>query len=241
MTKFHSNTNSPAILAINGLHKTFGSADRLYKALVDINLTVTRGEFIAIVGRSGSGKSTLLNMIAGLDTPSNGDVLFQGQALHRLSENERARWRGQHVGIVFQFFQLIPTLSILENLLLAMSFVNVVPHEQRYPRAVSLLTEVGLLNHLHKLPSALSGGEQQRAAIARALANDPQILIADEPTGNLDQHTADQINALLASLTKQGKTVLVVTHDRDRDDQYDRVIELRDGQIVGASRTQKVA
>ena len=213
--------------------KWFESAAGRFDALKNIDLTIGQGERVAIVGKSGSGKSTLLNMLTGIDHPSRGTVAINSTEVHTLNESRLATWRGANIGIVFQFFQLIPTLSIWENLLLAMDFVNVIPRKERTRRAESLLAQVGISEHAGKLPAALSGGEQQRAAIARALANDPPILVADEPTGNLDSRTAEAIQRLFVQLADSGKTVVVVTHEKVSDSNYDRIITLNDGVIVG--------
>jgi putative ABC transport system ATP-binding protein len=184
-----------------------------------------------VVGPSGSGKSTLLNMITGIDRPTSGEVFVGGQAVHALSENELARWRGRNVGVVFQFFQLLPTLTVLENVMLPMDFCRVYRRRERRERARDLLEQVGIAEQAHKLPSALSGGEQQRAAIARALANDPPLVVADEPTGNLDTATATQLFTLFEALVARGKTLLVVTHDRSLSARTERVLHLLDGRL----------
>jgi len=199
--------------------------------LKNVSLQVQPGEFVSVVGPSGSGKSTLLNMITGIDRPTSGEVYVGGEAVHRLSENQLARWRGRNVGVIFQFFQLLPTLTILENVMLPMDFCNVYRGRERKARALHLLEQVGIAGHAHKLPSALSGGEQQRAAIARALANDPPLLVADEPTGNLDTTTANEVFTLFEGLVAQGKTMMVVTHDRSLSARTQRVIYLLDGRI----------
>ncbi|MCL6430361.1 MAG: ABC transporter ATP-binding protein [Anaerolineae bacterium] len=201
-------------------------------ALRGVSLTVHPGEFVAIIGPSGSGKSTLLNLLAGLDRPSSGSIRVQGLDLSTLDEDRLARWRGQAVGIVFQFFQLLPTLTALENVMLAMELSGRYRGDRRR-RAKECLAEVGLAELADHLPSELSGGEQQRVAIARALANDPPILLADEPTGNLDWHTGQRIVELLAGLSARGKTVLLITHERDLAARATRVIEMRDGRIIG--------
>ncbi len=216
--------------------KSFESAAGRFEALKSIDLNIGQGEHIAIVGKSGSGKSTLLNMLTGIDHPSRGTVTINKTEVHTLDESNLATWRGANIGIVFQFFQLIPTLSILENLLLAMDFVNAIPKRERRQRAESLLAQVGIAQHGEKLPAALSGGEQQRAAIARALANNPPILVADEPTGNLDSKTAEAIQKLFVQLVGDGKTVIVVTHENVSDSNYDRIIMLNDGAVVGERR-----
>jgi putative ABC transport system ATP-binding protein len=220
------------VIAVTGVCKTFPAAGGDYTALRDINLEIAAGEYVAIVGRSGSGKSTLLHMLTGIDHPTSGTVVIDGTAVHTLDESAAAIWRGRTIGIVFQFFQLLPTLTVLENILLAMDFVSVIAKSERRARAEQLLELVGIARHAHKLPSALSGGEQQRAAIARALANDAPILVADEPTGNLDTHTTAAIHQLFRTLVDAGKTVIVVTHDRTTDAGYHRVVELEDGAIL---------
>jgi len=211
--------------------KTYETGAGSVTVLKDITLRVQEGEFVSVVGPSGSGKSTLLNMITGIDRPTSGEVFVGGQALHTLSEDQLARWRGRHVGVVFQFFQLLPTLSIVENVMLPMDFCGVYKRRERRQRAMALLEMVGIAEHAHKLPNALSGGEQQRAAIARALANDPPLIVADEPTGNLDSATADELFTLFEDLVAQGKTLLVVTHDRELSARGQRVIHLLDGRI----------
>lgn len=221
------------MLQINQLTKTYTSAEgATFNALDNVTLQITKGEFVAIVGKSGSGKSTLLNMLTGIDRPGEGQVLFNGQAIHLLTESRLARWRGREVGIVFQFFQLLPTLSIIENLLLAMDFVGKIPPNDREKRALSLLNQVGIEEQAHKLPATLSGGQQQRAAIARALANDPDIIVADEPTGNLDSSNSASIMQLFSTLVKQGKTLVIVTHDEEIAQQAYRTVQLSDGKVV---------
>jgi putative ABC transport system ATP-binding protein len=192
---------------------------------------VSQGEFVSIVGPSGSGKSTLLNMITGIDRPTSGQVVVGGEPIHELSENELARWRGRNVGVIFQFFQLLPTLSVLENVMLPMDFCSVLKRRERKDRAMELLEQVGIADQAHKLPSALSGGQQQRAAIARALANDPPVIVGDEPTGNLDTATADEVFALFEGLAARGKTLVIVTHDRRLSARTGRVLHLLDGCI----------
>ena len=222
--------NQP-ILFLQGVSKEFKTKERTFAALKNVSLSVEKGEYLAITGKSGSGKSTLLNMITGIDHPTNGKVLVDGVTIGELSESKLAKWRGQHIGIVFQFFQLIPTLTISENILLAMEFVNVIPAAERRNRVTELLTQVGIAEQANKMPSALSGGEQQRAAIARALANNPEIIVADEPTGNLDSKTADSINAIFSTLAQSGKTVIVVTHEKNTALKYQRIVNLKDGEI----------
>jgi len=226
------NERGRTLIELRGVGKEFLSSGGTVSVLRDIDLSVEQGEYIAIVGKSGSGKSTLLNMITGIDHPTGGSVSINSTDVHRLSESRLAKWRGRHVGIVFQFFQLIPTLTIRENLLLAMDFVGSIPKNARNVRAEALLDQVGILPHADKLPAALSGGEQQRAAIARALANDPPVLVADEPTGNLDSKTTEAIQRLFSGLVKEGKTVIVVTHEDVSRPDYSRIVSLRDGAIV---------
>ena len=219
------------LIRLEGVSLTYRGASTPVPALVDVSLAVGTGEHLALVGRSGSGKSSLLNLITGIDHPTSGRVWVGGTEVHGLGEGPLALWRGRTVGIVFQFFQLIPTLTILENLLLPMEFVGVIPKKDRRSRALALLDQVGIVGHADKLPGALSGGEQQRAALARALANDPPLVVADEPTGNLDSRNAELVGGLLRDLSKAGKTVVVVTHDRDPEG-YDRIVTLADGAVV---------
>ncbi|MBI4972216.1 MAG: ABC transporter ATP-binding protein [Candidatus Omnitrophica bacterium] len=219
-------------IQFNHVSRWFESASGRFDALKNLDLNIGQGEHVAIIGRSGSGKSTLLNMLTGIDHPSQGTVKINSTDVHTLNESSLAEWRGKNVGIVFQFFQLIPTLTIAENILLAMDFVNVIPGRERTKRSGELLTQVGISQHADKLPAALSGGEQQRAAIARALANDPPILVADEPTGNLDSKTTEIILNLFAELVGAGKTVIVVTHEKVSETKYNRVITLKDGAII---------
>ena len=211
--------------------KTYHTGAGELTVLKDVTLQVRSGEFISIVGPSGSGKSTLLNMITGIDRPTSGEVFVGGEAVHELSENQLARWRGRNIGVVFQFFQLLPTLTILENVMLPMDFCDVYRRRERRKRAMALLDQVGIAEQAHKLPNALSGGEQQRAAIARALSNDPSLVVADEPTGNLDTGTAGEVFLLFEQLVAQGKTLLVVTHDRELSGRTERIIYLVDGCI----------
>ena len=220
------------LIELRGVNKQFPSSTGVAPVLRNINLTVDQGEFIAIIGKSGSGKSTLLNMLTGIDHPSQGTVKINSTDVHTLNESRLAKWRGENVGIVFQFFQLIPTLSIRENLLLAMDFVGSIQKNERNNRAEALLAQVGISQHADKLPAALSGGEQQRAAIARALANDPPVLVADEPTGNLDSKTTEAIQRLFSDLVGNGKTVIVVTHESIADTGYGRIVSLSDGAVV---------
>jgi len=219
------------LIDLRGVMKTYETEAGGLTVLKDVSLRVHEGELVGVVGPSGSGKSTLLNMITGIDRPSDGQVFVGGEAVHTLSENELARWRGRNVGVIFQFFQLLPTLTILENVMLPMDFCNVYKGRERKERAMHLLEQVDIADQAHKLPSALSGGQQQRAAIARALANDPPLLVGDEPTGNLDTATADQVFALFEALVEQGKTLVIVTHDVGLSERMGRVLHLLDGRI----------
>jgi putative ABC transport system ATP-binding protein len=205
-------------------------------AVDHLSLDIAQGEFVAVVGRSGSGKTTLLNLLAGIDRPTSGMVHAAGADLGSLSESGLAAWRGQNVGLVFQFFQLLPTLTVGENVMLPMDFAKKIPVSQRRDRAQRLLARVGVGDQADKLPATLSGGQQQRAAIARALANDPPILLADEPTGNLDSTTADAVLELFADLNTEGRTIVVVTHERDIRSIAGRQVTLQDGRVVDDER-----
>ena len=220
-----------AVISLRGVTKSYETPSGAFIALDSVNLTVTDGEIVAIVGKSGSGKSTLINLIAGIDRPSSGDILVAGRRIGDLRESELATFRGRNIGIVFQFFQLLPTLTIAENVMLPMDFCSTYPPGQRRGRARDLLDQVGIVEQADKFPAALSGGQQQRAAIARALANNPAILVADEPTGNLDSRTADAVIELLSGLAQSGTTVVVVTHERDVARFVDRTVTLADGRI----------
>jgi putative ABC transport system ATP-binding protein len=212
--------------------KTFVSAAGTFTALKGVDLEVGAGEFVGVIGKSGSGKSTLINMITGIDRPTSGEVLVGDTAVHTLSEGQVAEWRGRNVGVIFQFFQLLPTLTVIENVMLPMDFCGLYAPSQRQARAMMLLEQMELADQAHKLPATLSGGQQQRAAIARALANDPPILMGDEPTGNLDSKTADTVFQLFEGLVAQGKTIIMVTHDRDLARRVQRTILIADGEIV---------
>jgi len=220
-----------ALIDVRQVVKTYSSASGSFTALKGVCLQVYAGEFVAVVGKSGSGKSTLINLIAGIDRPSSGEVSIAGTPVHALSQEQLAIWRGRNVGVVFQFFQLLPTLTIVENVVLPMDFCNTYPLRERRPRALALLERVGISEQADKLPAALSGGQQQRAAIARALANDPSLIVADEPTGNLDSQTSDAVLQLFAELAADGKTVVMVTHERDVTS-VTRTIILADGAVV---------
>lgn len=220
---------APSLIRLRGVSKCYESGARRFMALNDLSLDVGHGECIAVVGKSGSGKTTLINLLTGIDSPTAGTIDIAAQAIHQMSQEELTIWRGRNVGIVFQFFQLLPTLTVAENVMLPMDFCATFEPSQRRPRALSLLHRLGIADQADKLPADLSGGQQQRAAIARALANDPPILVADEPTGNLDSATADSVMELLASLARDGKTVLTVTHERDLSHFFTRTITLCDG------------
>lgn len=230
------------MVKLEKISKQFTTAsDRPFVALKNIDLAIERGEFAAIIGRSGSGKSTLLNLVAGLDQPSKGTVSIDDNVLSGLTENDLALWRGRNVGIVFQFFQLLPTLTIQENLLIAMDFVDVVPKKDRLEVCKKLLEKLDIADQADKLPATLSGGQQQRAAIARSLVNDPPLIIADEPTGNLDTVAGNKIIEIFQSLsTEDGKTVLFVTHDMELAKLAGRLINIHDGQILEDTRKAKV-
>jgi putative ABC transport system ATP-binding protein len=220
------------MISLQRVTKTYQTPAGEFSALRGIDLEIQAGEFVAIVGKSGSGKSTLLNMVGGIDHPSSGSVIVGGTAIQGMTENQLAAWRGRKVGFVFQFFQLLPTLTTAENVMLPMDFCRTFPPRQRRRRALDLLDRVGVAQQADKLPSALSGGEQQRVAIARALANDPPIVLADEPTGNLDSVTARAVLELLRKMASAGVTVVIATHERDIAGLIDRTAEVADGVIV---------
>ncbi len=223
-------------IAVRKVVKTYSVAAGEFVALDHVSLDVTDGEFVAIVGRSGSGKTTLLNLLAGIDRPTAGTVRVAGADLGSLSESRLASWRGRNVGLVFQFFQLLPTLTVIENVMLPMDFAKAVPVSERRERAQQLLERVGVGDQADKVPAMLSGGQQQRAAIARALANDPPILLADEPTGNLDSVTAEAVLELFGELNGDGQTIVVVTHEREVQAIASRVVTLVDGRVATDER-----
>ena len=220
------------MISLHQVSKTYETPAGKFAALKDIDLEIHPGEFVGVVGKSGSGKSTLLNMVAGIDRPTSGSVAVAGTTIHGLSENKLAVWRGRNVGFVFQFFQLLPTLTTAENVMLPMDFSGTGPFRERRKRAVALLERVAVGPHADKLPATLSGGEQQRVAIARALANEPPLVLADEPTGNLDSVTATAILNLFRDMANQGTTVVIATHEADIARVIDRRIEISDGAIV---------
>jgi putative ABC transport system ATP-binding protein len=220
------------MIHLQSLSKTYETPAGAFEALRTIDLDITAGEFVAIVGKSGSGKSTLLNMVGGIDRPSSGSLTVGGASIANLTHNELAMWRGRTVGFVFQFFQLLPTLTVAENVMLPMDFCGILPGSQRRKRAMDLLDRVAVADQADKLPSALSGGQQQRVAIARALANDPPVILADEPTGNLDSETSTAIFKLFGELSSEGKTLLVVTHDREAAASVSRTVTIADGCVA---------
>jgi putative ABC transport system ATP-binding protein len=225
-----------ALIELKNVGKTYRNAAGECLALDRIDLSLDRGEYLAVVGKSGSGKSTLINMITGIDRPTAGEIYFAGTAVHELSESQAAVWRGRNVGLVFQFFQLLPTLTALENIMLPMDFGNTYPPGERKARALHLLEQVDMARHADKMPTALSGGERQRVAIARALANDPQLIVADEPTGNLDSKAADSIYRLFDNLVAAGKTLVVVSHDPNIARRASRVATIADGRLVSVQQ-----
>lgn len=227
----------PDIIQLHNVHKAYTLGQVKQPVLHDISLNITAGEFVAIVGPSGNGKSTLLNLLTGIDRPCQGQILVSGSALHQLKEEQLSVWRGANVGIVFQFFQLLPSLNLLQNILLPMDFVGKLPKRERLERARYLLALVGLDAHAKHLPGQVSGGQQQRAAIARALANDPDLIVADEPTGNLDIATADAVFTLFADLQSQGKTLVMVTHNDELAQSASRRIAIQAGRIHHDSLT----
>lgn len=219
-------------IELRGLTKTYQSGSVSFTALDDVSVTIESGELTAIIGPSGSGKSTMMNMITGIDRPTKGEVWVGGERIDRMKEDRLATWRGRHLGIVFQFFQLLPTLTALENAMLPMELARRGSSADRRRWAQENLELVGLGDKGGKLPSQLSGGEQQRVAIARSIANDPMIIIGDEPTGNLDSVTEERMFDVLRTLNEAGKTVVFVTHSRELAAKADRVIEIRDGHVV---------
>jgi putative ABC transport system ATP-binding protein len=221
-----------AMIDLRGVTKVYETGAGPFLALKGIDLQVCTGEFVAVVGKSGSGKSTLINMFTGIDHPTAGEVIVAQTRIRQLDEGQMAEWRGRHMGIVFQFFQLLPTLTIVENVMLPMDLCQVYDASERHERALSLLEQMGLADDADKFPAAVSGGHQQRAAIARALANDPPIVVADEPTGNLDSKSAEDVFCLFESLVAGGKTILMVTHDDELARRVDRTLTLADGEFV---------
>jgi putative ABC transport system ATP-binding protein len=225
----------PGLIRLENVTRAYSMGGRILYALRQVSLLICGGEFVAITGPSGSGKSTLLNLIGGIDKPDTGQVWVDDLQVGRLGENALAKWRGDKIGIVFQFFQLLPTLTAVENVMLPMELRNSYPG-RRKERALAELARVGLGDRVSQLPSELSGGEQQRVAIARALANDPPILLADEPTGNLDSDTGKRIIELLQDLNRTGKTIVLVTHEEELARVAKRVVRMRDGRIVDSGK-----
>jgi putative ABC transport system ATP-binding protein len=225
--------NGRALIRVENVVKAYETPAGQFLALRSINLHIDRGEFVAVVGKSGSGKSTLINMITGIDRPTSGEIYINEMGIHKLDEGPMAVWRGKNVGVIFQFFQLLPMLTCVENVMLPMDFCNVYKPSERRERALHLLDLVEMVDQADKLPSEVSGGQQQRAAIARALANDPPLLVADEPTGNLDSKTADAVFQLFQRMVGQGKTIVMVTHDAELARQVTRTVTIADGEIVG--------
>jgi putative ABC transport system ATP-binding protein len=233
----HGLPPSEPIIDLHQVVKTYEAPSQPFTALRDVSLQIQPGEFVAVVGKSGSGKTTLLNLLAGIDRPTSGAITIADTHLPSLSESQLAEWRGRTIGLVFQFFQLLPTLTVVENVMLPMEFVTIIPPAEHHSKALNLISRVGIRDQANKLPATLSGGQQQRAAIARALANDPPILMADEPTGNLDEATRTSVLELFAELNAEGRTIIVVTHERDISRYTHRQLTLIDGCV--ANDTQR--
>ncbi len=229
-------TSAAPLATLRGVSKRYDSPAGPQLALDAIDLTIARGALVAIVGASGSGKSTLLNLLGGIDRPSAGEIVIAGRSLGTLGESALSRWRATSVGFVFQFFQLLPTMTVLENVLMPMDLARRWPARERQARAQALLAQLGVAEQAAKLPATLSGGQQQRVAVARALANEPELVLADEPTGNLDSGNAAALFALLAQIAAQGRTVVLVTHERQRLPSNARVVEIADGRLVASKR-----
>lgn len=220
------------LIELKEVKKIYHTPAGHFTALNGVTLSIGEGEFVSIVGKSGSGKTTLINLVTGIDDPTSGEVYVGDTPVHTLKESDKASWRGSNIGIVFQFFQLLPTLTVIENVMLPMGLINRFPVSEHTDRAMALLELVNLTEYAHQLPSMLSGGLQQKAAIARALANDPPIIATDEPTGNLDSKSAESVMVLFENLVQQGKTILMVTHDPDLAKRAARIIEIVDGKIA---------
>jgi putative ABC transport system ATP-binding protein len=221
-----------AFIEVKNLTKVFNGSEKRFTALNDLTFSVQKGEFIVITGKSGCGKSTLLNMLSGIDQPSGGEVIVDQIPIHQIKPNRLAEWRGKNLGIVFQFFQLMPTLKVLENVILPMEFTNSIPRNQQKSRAMELLERMDIRALADKFPASLSGGEKQRVAIARALANNPSFILADEPTGNLDSVNSESIHKLFNTLSEEGKTIVYVTHEKGAALRQSRTIEMLDGRIL---------
>lgn len=232
---FHktSPTQQP-LIRLRDVVKDYPSSAGPVRALDSINLDIYPGELIGVIGRSGAGKTTLVNMVSGTDTITSGEVIVDGLSIHQLGESRLALWRGRNMGVIYQSFQLLPGLNLLDNVMLPMDFCGTFQHRHSRERALELLRDVELEEHAYKRPSDISGGQQQRVAIARALANDPKILVADEPTGRLDSVTAETIFQVFEQLVRKGKTILMVTHDQTLAQRMDRVLPMIDGKIIDA-------
>ena len=228
----HFHSHNGRLVDLHSVKKFYKSTAGTFTALNGINLQIATGEFVSIIGKSGSGKSTLINLITGIDQPTSGEIFVNDVPVHSLKEEQIAVWRGRSVGVIFQFFQLLPTLTAVENILLAMDYGCHYPVAERADQAIHLLELVGMADWAHSLPGTLSGGQAQRVAIARSLANDPLLLAADEPTGNLDTKSADTVLDMFDSLARKGKTILMVTHDLELARRAARTIRLSDGRIV---------
>lgn len=237
MTNDSASRQHGVVIRVSNAAKRYETGKEGFWALKGVSMEAERGEFIAVVGQSGSGKSTLMNLLGGIDRQTQGSLNVNGQDLGGLREDEMSRFRGKNIGFIFQFFQLMPTLTVLENVMLPMEFTGSIPQSERKTRAEALLRRVGLLAQAGKYPQAMSGGEQQRVAIARALANDPPIILADEPTGNLDSQTSEDIFQMLRCLAVDGKTVVMVTHNDDLAKRCDRVVRIRDGLVDSAAKS----
>jgi putative ABC transport system ATP-binding protein len=228
----HEVSPSEYIIDLDQVVKEYETPAGKFKALDGVSLQVKAGDFLSVIGKSGSGKSTLINMVTGIDRPTSGKAFVSGAAIHNMNDEQIALWRGTTIGVVFQFFQLLPTLTVVENVLLAMDYAGTIPLKERPERAMQILMQMGMADYAHSFPRNLSGGQLQVIAIARSLANDPPLITADEPTGNLDSRTADSIFDLFGSLTERGKTILMVTHDDELARRARRTIVIRDGQIA---------
>jgi putative ABC transport system ATP-binding protein len=232
--------NQEPLVQLEHVVKTYKTGAGTFTALQGITADFYRGEFITVIGKSGAGKSTLVNMITGVDTLTEGKIWVQGTSIYHLSENERALWRGKTLGVIYQSFELLPQLSLIDNVLMPIDMCGLYRPQESYARAVDLLTRVGLKDHMHKIPSRISGGQKQRVAIARALANDPDLIVADEPTGSLDSATAEGIFTLFQELVDQGKTIVMVTHDQSLSQRSTRTLQLVEGKLNDrADRTKR--
>ena len=231
-TATQASKDNLAIIQLQNVSKVYHTVAGDVAALKDISAEFYRGEFVGIVGKSGAGKSTLVNMITAIDHITNGHVQIDGVSIHEMDEDQAALWRGQKIGVIFQSFELLPQLSLIDNVMLPMDFCGTFKPRKSLERAKQLLTQVGLEEHMQKPPTKISGGQQQRVAIARALANDPAIIVADEPTGNLDSATAEDIMVLFEALVREGKTIVMVTHDKSHTARFSRTLEIADGELV---------